>query len=302
MAWQQTLRHSIAIDGIGLHSGESARIVLSPAAVGAGIVFQRKMRGQTIAIPATIDHLSSTELATTLSVGNAFSVGTIEHLLASLVSAGIDNCIVTVDQPEIPIADGSACAFVEAIAEAGAKAQAQRRRQIRITRPIALSLGESSIAIEPWHTFAIDLTVDFEHPYFSGGAQQLFVDDVYNNFATELAAARTFAFRDDIANMRQRGLALGGSLDNAIVIDGKSIVNPGGLRYPDELIRHKMLDIVGDLYLTGHRLIGKVTAFKSGHRLNCRLVRTIVDNPQCWEIVCGGYASAEKIECLGLIA
>jgi len=283
MTLQQTLLRNTTVKGKGLHSGLDVEVGLWPAPVDAGIVFQLKQSGVCREIPAIVENVTSTQLATRLAISDSCSVGTVEHLMAALVGCGIDNCIVEVEGSEIPALDGSALGFVQKIKSAGVKKQHRPAREIRITHPIAIDLDGASIGIEPWDCFAIDMTIEFERPYFRNGPQRLVINNVYDNFISELASARTFAFAEDVVELKKKGYALGGSLSNAILIDGNGIVNADGLRYSDELLRHKMLDIVGDLFLTGCRLVGKITAYKSGHRMNCRLASEIMKSSGHWD-------------------
>lgn len=298
MRYQQTLKRKVTFMGVALHSGKPVCMTLYPASEDTGIVFRRSMVGRTVEIPANIDCVAATNLATELSDPEGNSVRTTEHLLAAFTGTGIDNCVVVVSEDELPILDGCSKVFVDTIQASGIQVQDARRHMIRINRPLEIASGESWLRIEPWGNLSIDLTIDFKSIYFRDGPQNLALDRVYSCFNRELAVARTFAFSTELPKLRAQGKALGGSLENAIVIDGCNILNKGGLRYSDELVRHKMLDLVGDMYLLGYRLLGKITGYKTGHWLNCGLARIIADNKQSWDFVCSSNRWLGE-DCLG---
>jgi UDP-3-O-[3-hydroxymyristoyl] N-acetylglucosamine deacetylase len=277
---QRTVAKRVSATGVGLHSGRPATLTLAPAAADAGISFVRMDLG--VEIPARNEFVSDTTLSTNLALGTA-RVHTVEHVMAALHGMGIDNCRVEVDGPEIPILDGSAAPFVCLIQEAGVRVQRTGKRYLVIDKPVELRDGDRLARIEPASAFSIEFTADFGHPLITNQAFRVTVTD--RVFEREVARARTFCFRRDIERMQAAGLAKGGSLENAIVVDEFSILNPEGLRYPDEFARHKVLDAVGDLALFGMPVLGALTAVKSGHALNQALVRKVLADPDCHRVV-----------------
>jgi UDP-3-O-[3-hydroxymyristoyl] N-acetylglucosamine deacetylase len=277
---QRTVAKRASCTGIGLHSGAPVTLTFAPAAADAGIAFVRMDLG--VEIPARHDLVVDTRLSTSLAVGQA-RVSTVEHVLAALHGMGIDNCRVEVDGPEIPILDGSAAPFVALINEAGVKVQKVAKRYLVITQPVEIRDGDKLVRLEPADGFSVSFTADFGHPLITNQGFEVTVSD--RSFAREVARARTFCFRKDIELMQSMGLARGGSLENAIVVDEFSILNPEGLRWPDEFARHKVLDAIGDLALLGRPLLGALTAVKSGHGLNQALVKRVLADPTCHRIV-----------------
>jgi UDP-3-O-[3-hydroxymyristoyl] N-acetylglucosamine deacetylase len=268
---QRTVAKRVSVTGVGLHSGKPASLTLAPAAPDTGIRFVRMDLG--VEIPARADLVVDTLLSTSLGVGPA-RVATVEHVLAALTGLGVDNCRVEVDGPEIPILDGSAAPFVYLVKEAGIEPQRAGKRFLVVDQPVEVRDGDKVARLEPAREMSVRFTVDFNHPLIT---DQTF-DFTFSarRFARELAPARTFCFLRDIEYMKSKGLAQGGSLDNAIVIDEFSILNPEGLRFPDEFARHKVLDAIGDLTLIGMPIIGALTARKSGHAMNQALVRKVL--------------------------
>ncbi len=283
---QRTVAKRVSCTGVGLHSGQPATLTLAPAPADAGISFVRVDLGAEI--PALNEHVVDTTLSTNLGIGRAL-VHTVEHVLAALQGMGIDNCRVEVDGPEIPIVDGSAAPFVCMIQEAGVKAQRAGKRHLIVEKRVEIRDGDKFARLEPSDGFSVDFTADFGHPLITDQSFKVTVSD--RVFDREVARARTFCFLRDIERMQAAGLARGGSLENAIVVDEFSILNPEGLRFPDEFARHKVLDAIGDLALLGAPVIGALTAVKGGHAMNQALVRKVLDDPSSHRIV---RASAES--------
>ncbi len=277
---QRTVARRVSCTGVGLHSGAPVTLTLAPAPADAGITFVR--RDLDLELPARHDLVVDTRLSTSLGQGAA-RVATVEHVLAALHGMGIDNCRVEVDGPEVPILDGSAAPFVCMLVEAGARIQREAKRYLVLTRPVEVRDGDKLARLEPADGFSVRFTADFGHPLITDQGFGIEVSD--RTFEREVARARTFCFRRDIEAMQARGLARGGSLENAIVVDDFSILNPEGLRFPDEFARHKVLDAIGDLALLGRPLLGALTAVKSGHALNQALVRQVLSDPDCHRVV-----------------
>ncbi len=288
--FQRTIRKTITVEGVGLHSGRAVRMLLLPAAVGRGVLFVRTDLGG-IEIAATAENTSATNYATTLSRNNA-SVNTVEHLLAALAGLGIDNVIIEIDGDEVPILDGSAAPFVRLIAEAGIQAQSGLRPAIKITRPVFVREGTKQIALWPADSPSISYFIDFDHPLLREQALNIPVSE--ESFLRELADARTFGFLSDVQMLQANGLARGGSMENAIVLDEEKVLNQEGLRHRDEFVRHKVLDLIGDLSLAGMPIIGHVVAHKAGHSLNARMVKKLLMHPECWALV-GTPAAAREL-------
>jgi UDP-3-O-[3-hydroxymyristoyl] N-acetylglucosamine deacetylase len=284
MIRQRTLKNLIKATGVGLHTGEKVFLTLRPAAPNTGIVFRRVDLPEPVDIPATPQNVGDTTLSTTLIKGDV-KVSTVEHLLSALAGLGIDNAYVDVSAPEVPIMDGSAGPFVFLIQSAGVEEQNAPKRFIRIKKPIRVQDGDKWASFEPYEGFQVTFTIDFDHPAFSEDAQTASIDFSSTSFVKEVSRARTFGFMRDIEALRKRRLALGGSMDNAIVVDSYRILNEDGLRYADEFVKHKILDAIGDLYLLGHSLIGSFTGYKSGHGLNNMLLRELLGHADAWESV-----------------
>jgi UDP-3-O-[3-hydroxymyristoyl] N-acetylglucosamine deacetylase len=279
---QRTLRRAISCVGIGLHSGNKVQLSMKPAPVDFGVRFRRTDVGDH-EVPANVQHLAGIQLATALSC-NAVSVETVEHLLAALVSMGVDNVLVELNSPEVPIMDGSAAPFVYLIQEAGIKQQALARKYLKIVRPIALSRGDKRIALYPSDHFKVTYSISFDHPLLRHQSRTLQITE--ETFIEEIAPARTFTFLKDVERLRQNGLALGGSLDNAIVLGETGVLN-NALRFEDEFVRHKILDAVGDLALVGYPVIGHLVAHRAGHGLHTEFAGRILEEAECWRLVEG---------------
>ena len=283
MLKQRTLSSSITATGVGLHTGKKINLRINPGQPDRGIVFIRTdMKGEFIA--ASLKNVHDTRLSTTISNGNA-SVSTVEHLLSALAGLGIDNATIELDGPEVPIMDGSSRPFVFLIQSAGICEQNHPKKFIKITKDIEVIQNDKWAKIEPFDGFKVAFTIDFDHPSFPKESQTSTIDFSTISYLSQVSRARTFGFAKDIENLRKNNLALGGSVNNAIVIDDYKIINEDGLRYRDEFVKHKILDAIGDLYLLGHSLIGSFSAFKSGHHLNNLLLRELVNNESAWEQV-----------------
>ena len=276
---QTTLKSSIRCSGIGLHTGEKIAMTLYPAEPGEGITFRRTDLGGA-EIPARFDNVVDTRLCTTIANEDGASVGTVEHLLAAFSGCEIDNVVVELDGPEVPIMDGSAEPFVFLIDCAGLASQNAPRRAIQILRPVTVSDDGREASLEPSDHFSVSLDIDFDNPRI--GKQQLTVDVTSHLFKAEICRARTFGFLHEVEALRQSGLALGGSLDNAVVLSGDEILNEGGLRYTNEFVRHKVLDCIGDLYLAGGPLIGHYNGRRAGHAVHNKLLRALFADANAW--------------------
>ncbi|HVE49910.1 MAG TPA: UDP-3-O-acyl-N-acetylglucosamine deacetylase [Casimicrobiaceae bacterium] len=283
MLKQRTLRKTIATKGVGLHTGARVQLVLNPAPVDTGIVFRRTDLGAPIDIPALADQVGDTRLSSTLK-RDEVSVSTVEHLMSALCGLGIDNVRVDIAGPEVPIMDGSAGPFIYLLQSAGIVEQAAPKKFLRIAAPLEVRDGDKWARFTPYHGFRLDFTIDFPHPLFGSENKHVMIDFAEHSYVKEVARARTFGFMHEVETMREAGLALGGSLQNAIVLDESRVLNSEGLRYENEFVKHKVLDAIGDLYLLGHPLIGEYSAFKSGHALNNRLARALLAS-RAFEIV-----------------
>ena len=284
MIRQRTLRNSIKATGVGLHTGEKVLLTLSPAPVDTGIVFRRTDLNPVAEIPARADLVGETTLSTCL-IHNDARVSTIEHLLSAMAGLGVDNAYVDVTAPEIPIMDGSAAPFVFLLQSAGLVEQHAAKKFIRVKREVTVTDGDKSATFLPLEGFKISFGIDFDHPVFKHRAATTEIDFSTTSFVREISRARTFGFVEEIEYLRSKGLARGGSMDNAIVIDDYKVLNNDGLRYEDEFVKHKVLDAIGDLYLLGYSLIGEYQAFKSGHALNNQALRTLISQKDAWEMV-----------------
>ncbi|HEY2345267.1 MAG TPA: UDP-3-O-acyl-N-acetylglucosamine deacetylase [Xanthomonadaceae bacterium] len=284
MIKQRTLKNVIRATGVGIHSGQKVFMTLRPASPDTGIVFRRVDFAQPIEILARAEHVGDTSLSTTLVRGDV-RIMTVEHLLSAMAGLGIDNAYVDLSAPEVPIMDGSAGPYVFLIQSAGIEEQNAAKRFIRIKKPIRLEDGDKWARFEPFDGFKVGFTIDFNHPIFTRSTSTAEVDFSTTSFVKEVSRARTFGFMKDIEMLRDRKLVLGGSMDNAIVLDDYRILNEDGLRYEDEFVKHKILDAIGDLYLLGHSLIGAFYGYKSGHQLNNQLLRTLLADRTAWEEV-----------------
>jgi UDP-3-O-[3-hydroxymyristoyl] N-acetylglucosamine deacetylase len=284
MIRQRTLKNVIRATGVGLHTGEKVYLTLRPAAADTGIVFRRIDLEAPVEIRACPENVADTRLSTTLESDGA-RVSTVEHLMSAFAGLGIDNAYVDLTAPEVPIMDGSAGPFVFLVQSAGIAEQSAPKRFIRIRERIAVEDGDKWATFEPFEGFKVSFEIDFNHPTFRSARQQTSIDFSTTSFVKEVSRARTFGFMADLEALRAAGLARGGGLDNAIVLDQYRILNDDGLRYEDEFVKHKVLDAIGDLYLLGHPLIGAFSAHKSGHSLNNRLLRTLMAQSESWELI-----------------
>ena len=288
MIRQRTIKRAIKSTGVGLHTGRKVVMTLRPAQANTGIVFRRVDLDKPVDIRAEARAVTDTRLCSALEGGGA-KVATVEHLMSALAGLGIDNLYVDLDGPEVPIMDGSAGPFVFLLQSAGIEEQRAPKRFFRIRRPVEVSDGDKWARFEPYDGFKVSFSIVFDHPVFERSTQSLTIDFAETAYAKEVARARTFGFAQDVEALRNAGLALGGSLDNAVVLDEYRVLNSDGLRYADEFVKHKVLDAIGDLYLIGHPIIGAFTAHKSGHALNNQLLRATLDQADAWEL-----ASFEK--------
>jgi len=284
MLKQRTLKASIKTTGVGVHTGARVDLVLRPAPADTGIVFNRSDLPRLVAIPALAANVGDTRLSSTLRHGET-SISTVEHLMSALAGVGIDNLFVDVSGPEIPIMDGSAAPFVFLLQSAGIIEQSAAKRYLRVLDAVEIADGDKWARFEPFDGFKLDFTIDFPHPVFGSENRQVVVDFALHSYAKEVARARTFGFMQDVEAMRAAGLGLGGSLQNAIVLDEFKVLNSEGLRYDNEFVRHKVLDAIGDIYMLGHPLIGQYAAYKSGHGLNNQLARALLARPDAFEVV-----------------
>jgi len=291
MIKQRTLKNAIRATGVGLHTGEKVYLTLRPAALNTGIVFRRVDLPEPVDIKADPLNVSDTRMSTTLEK-NGVKISTVEHLMAAFAGLGIDNAFVDVTAPEVPIMDGSSGPFVFLLQSAGIDEQSGAKQFIRIKRPLRIEDGDKWVSLEPWDGFKVSFSIDFDHPSLRKSTQTAAVDFSTTSFVKEVSRARTFGFMRDLEMLRAAGLARGGGLDNAIVMDGFRVLNDDGLRYEDEFVKHKVLDAIGDLYLLGHPLIGAYSAHKSGHALNNRILRNLLGDRDAWEIV--SYEESDK--------
>ena len=284
MLKQRTLKNAIRATGVGLHTGQKVFMTLRPAADNTGIVFRRVDLDPPVDLPADARLVGETMLGTTL-VKDGAKVATVEHLLAALAGLGVDNACVDLSAPEVPIMDGSAAPFVFLIQSAGITEQTALKKFIRVRKRVRVEAGDKCAEFRPYNGFKVNFQIDFNHPVFKSHLQSVSVDFSTASFLREISRARTFGFLRDIEALRTNSLALGGSIDNAVVLDDFRVLNEDGLRYEDEFVRHKILDAIGDLYLVGHSLLGEFSGFKSGHDLNNQLVRELLAQPDAWEEV-----------------
>ena len=290
MIYQRTLKNMIRATGVGLHTGEKVYLTLRPAAPGTGIVFRRVDLPTPVEIKASPYAVGDTRLSSCLEK-DGVRVSTVEHLMSALAGLGIDNLYVDLTAPELPIMDGSAGPFVFLLQSAGLEEQKAPKTFIRVLKTVEVRQGDKWVRFDPHNGFKLNLSIDFDHPALERSRQSVCVDFSSTSYIKEVSRARTFGFMQDVEAMREQGLALGGSLDNAIVMDEYRVLNSDGLRYEDEFVKHKVLDAIGDLYLLGHPLIGAFSGYKSGHALNNLLLRRLLDERHAWE-----YASFERVE------
>ena len=284
MVNQRTLKNSVQATGVGLHTGERVNLTLSPAPANSGIVFRRVDVVPMVVIRAEAHAVQDTRLSTCLEV-NGTRIATIEHLMSAFAGLGVDNAFVDLTSAEVPIMDGSAGTFIFLLQSAGIIEQSAAKKFIRIKKIIEIKDGDKWVRFEPFNGYKLNFTINFSHPVFASTKQHVTIDLGEHSYIKEISRARTFGFMHDVENMRAQGLALGGNLDNAIVMDEYRVINPDGLRFEDEFVKHKILDAIGDLYLLGHPLIGAFSGYKSGHALNNALLRTLLADEQAWEFV-----------------
>ena len=284
MIRQRTLKNVIRATGVGLHTGEKVFLTLRPAAVNTGIVFRRIDLEPVVDVKAILDNVSSTRMSTTLE-RDGVRISTVEHLMSAFAGLGIDNVFVDLTAAEVPIMDGSAGPFVFLIESAGIEEQRSAKQFIRIKQSVEIRDGDKWAKFDPYDGFKVDLTIDFDHPVVQSSQQHASIDFSESSFIKDVSRARTFGFLDEVEALQEAGLARGGSLDNAIVMDAFHILNEDGLRYRDEFVKHKILDAVGDLYLLGHLLVGAFSAHKSGHSMNNGLLRRLLEAESAWEYV-----------------
>ena len=288
MLQQRTLKSLTRAVGVGLHSGQRVELTLRPAQPDTGIVFRRVDLPDPVDIPALATSVTDTRLASTLSNGNV-KVHTVEHLMSACAGLGVDNMYIDITAQEVPILDGSAASFVFLLQSAGIVLQNAPRRFIRVTRPVEVRDGQGAASkwarLQPFHGFKLSFEIDFDHPAVDASGQRVEFDMSLGSYSKDIARARTFGFTKDVETMRASGLALGGGLDNAIVMDDYKVLNADGLRYDDEFVKHKILDAMGDLYLLGRPLLAAYSAFRSGHALNNQLLRALLVQDDAWEVV-----------------
>lgn len=284
MVKQRTLKTTVQATGVGLHTGEKVYLTLRPAPVNNGIVFRRVDLPQPVDIPAEAYSVHDTRLSTCLEANGA-RVATVEHLMSALAGLGIDNLIVELSSSELPIMDGSAGTFVFLLQSAGIVEQVAAKKFIRVKKTVEVKDGDKWVRFDPFNGYKLTFTINFSHPVFANTKQNVTIDLGEHSYIKEVSRARTFGFMQDVEYMRSQGLALGGNLDNAIVMDEYRVINPDGLRFEDEFVKHKVLDAIGDLYLLGHPLIGAFSGFKSGHALNNALLRAMLADETAWEFV-----------------
>ena len=284
MIRQRTLKNVIRATGVGLHTGEKVFLTLRPAAVNTGIVFRRVDLEPVVDVKAILDNVSSTRMSTTLE-RDGVRISTVEHLMSAFAGLGVDNVFVDLTAAEVPIMDGSAGPFVFLIESAGIEEQKAPKQFISIKKSVKICDGDKWAKFDPYDGFKVDLTIDFDHPVVQSSQQHASIDFSESSFTKDVSRARTFGFLDEVEALQEAGLARGGSLDNAIVMDAFHILNDDGLRYRDEFVKHKILDAVGDLYLLGHLLVGAFSAHKSGHSMNNGLLRRLLETDSAWEYV-----------------
>ncbi|HWL63528.1 MAG TPA: UDP-3-O-acyl-N-acetylglucosamine deacetylase [Steroidobacteraceae bacterium] len=296
---QRTLKTRIGATGVGLHSGARIEMTLLPAPPDTGIVFRRGDLAPPVDIPARAAQVGDTRLGTVLAA-HGTRVSTIEHLMSAFAGLGVDNAIVEVSAAEVPIMDGSADPFVFLLRSAGFVEQDRPKRFMRILESVEVRDGDKWARFDPFEGFRVNFEIEFDHPLMRGSLTSASMDFSSITYLKEVARARTFGFMRDIETLRRHNLALGGNLDNAIVLDDAGILNEDGLRYRDEFVKHKILDAIGDLYLLGHGIIGEFTGYKSGHGLNNRLLRALLERPSAWELVSFESAAAAPIAYAGV--
>lgn len=293
MIKQRTIKNAVSETGIGLHKGDKVTMTLRPAPANTGIVFRRIDLEPFVDIPARADAVGDTMLCTCLTNEEGASISTVEHLASALAGLGIDNIIIEVDSNELPIMDGSASPFIFLLQSAGVEELNAAKQFIRIKKPIRVEEGDKWAEFHPYDGFRVDFKIDFDHPVISQTRQHVVLDFDASSYIDEVSRARTFGFMKDLEYMNANDLALGGSMENAVALDEYRVLNPEGLRYEDEFLKHKILDAVGDLYLGGHSIVGELRAYKSGHGLNNKLLNAMLADKECWEFI--SYESYEQM-------
>lgn len=282
MLRQHTLKALVRATGVGLHTGCKVELALRPAPPDTGIVFRRLDVEPPVDIPVAPERVTDTRLCSAIE-RDGVKIATVEHLMSALAGLGVDNVYIDLTGPEVPIMDGSAAPFVFLVQSAGLEAQAAARRYIRVRKTVRVEEGDKWAELAPHEGFRLTFRIDFEHPVLARSGQTVSIDLAEQSYVKEVSRARTFGFMRDVESLRSVGLARGGTLDNAVVMDDYRVLNEGGLRYADEFVKHKVLDAVGDLYLAGHPILGAFTAYKSGHGLNNRLLRALLADASAWE-------------------
>ena len=284
MIKQRTLKNTVRATGVGIHTGQKVYITLKPAATDTGIVFTRTDFTQPVELKANAELVGDTSMSTTL-IKDGIRVSTVEHLMAAFSGMGIDNCIVELSASEVPIMDGSAGPFVFLIQSAGIQLQEKAKKFIKVTKPVEVKHNGKIARFDPFNGYKLKFEIEFDHPAFSDHTKSKEINISTNAFVKEISRARTFGFMRDIEMLRDNNLAMGGSMDNAIVLDDYRVLNQDGLRYEDEFVKHKILDAIGDIFQLGHPIIGSFYGYKSGHALNNQLARALLQQTDAWELV-----------------
>lgn len=282
---QRTLKKQISTTGVGLHTGKKVTLTLRPASENVGIIYRRTDLNPVVDFSLNAYSVRDTMLCTCLINETGIKISTVEHINAALSALGIDNLIIEVDAPEIPIMDGSASPFVFLILEAGIEEQTATKKLIKVKETVRVEMGDKWAEIRPYNGFKVDFTIDFSHPVIDSTSKQFIIDVSSQSFMRDIGRARTFGFMKEIEMLQAQGLCLGGSLDCAIVVDDYQVLNQDGLRFENEFVRHKMLDTVGDLFMCGHNMLAEVVCYKSGHALNNQLLRALLEKQSAWEYV-----------------
>ena len=285
MVKQRTLKNPVHATGVGLHTGERVDLSLRPAPANSGIIFRRVDLSPVVEIRAEAHAVKDTRLSTCLETKDGVRVSTIEHLMSAFAGLGVDNAFVELSSAEVPIMDGSAGTFIFLLQSAGIAEQSAAKQFIRIKKTVEVKEGDKWVRFDPFNGYKLGFTINFAHPVFTATKQNVTIDLGEHSYIKEVSRARTFGFMQEVEALRAQGLALGGNLDNAIVMDEYRVINPDGLRFEDEFVKHKVLDAIGDLYLLGHPLIGAFSGYKSGHALNNALLRAMLADEQAWEFV-----------------
>ena len=300
MIFQRTIKEAVSATGIGLHSGSKVEVTFRPAPANTGIIYTRTDLSPKVSIECTPEAVRDTQLCTALVNLEGVRISTVEHLTAALSAMGIDNLFVDVNAPELPVMDGSAQPFIYLLESVGVEELPALKQFIHLKRPVRVEDGDKWAEILPGDGFSLDLTIDFNHPAMERELQHFHLEFSGQSFVRELARARTFCFMRDVEYMHSHNLALGGSLENAVVLDDYRVINPEGLRYPNEFVKHKMLDAIGDLYMSGHSILGQFRAYKTGHKLNNMLLRAVLAQQENYELVTiGAPQNNESIDFLG---